>query len=77
MTFTDNPAITLTANGKTTSKKEKTMNECIGIDEVIANIREAMESLDGNEVAEAHNLLCDKKIRYDEDSMWEYTGEED
>lgn len=53
------------------------MNEYMGIDEVIANIREAMESLNGDEVAEVHNLICDKKIRYGEDSLWEYTGEED
>lgn len=53
------------------------MNEPIDINEVIKNIRNAMESLDGEEVAEVHNLICYKKIRYDEDSMWEYTGEED
>lgn len=51
----------------------------LDINKVLANISNAMESLEGEEVARIHNDLCAKKIRYlgDDDSAWEYTGEDD
>jgi DNA-binding protein Fis len=38
---------------------------------VMEDIRDAMESLDGEEVANVYNLICDNKIKYIEDSIWE------
>ena len=49
----------------------------IDFDEVMKNIREAMESLDGEEVANVHNSICDTKIEYDEDSLWNVVSTEE
>ncbi len=50
----------------------------VSFDDVMSNIREALDcSLDGEEIAELHNRVYNKKIRYIEDSVWEYTGEQD
>ena len=45
--------------------------------DICNNINTAMEELTGEELAELHNQVCAKKIRYEEDSTWEYTGEDD
>jgi len=45
--------------------------------DVTDNIIEAMEELDGEQIAEIHNQICSRKIDYLEDSIWDYTGEDD
>jgi len=45
--------------------------------EVIKNLREVMDELDGEVIADIFNRVCCKKIRYVGDSTWEYTGEDD
>ena len=45
--------------------------------DILDNISAVLQGLDGDEVAELHNNLHFKKIRYIEDSQWEYTEEED
>ena len=52
-------------------------NNTINIAEVIVNIKEAIESLDGEEVAKLHNDICNRKIIYVGGGMWKYTGETD
>ena len=43
-------------------------------DEVIASIKDAMESLDGENIADIHNAICFAQIRYDEDNQWDEIG---
>ena len=45
--------------------------------DVTDNVSEAMSEQEGEIVAEIHNKICSRKIRYLEDSQWEYTGEDD
>ena len=45
--------------------------------QVLFNIGKAFEELSGNEIAEIHNQICAKKIQYDGDDVWSYTGEDD
>ena len=49
----------------------------VSFSDLVSNIMEAMESLSGEEVAKVHNEICSRKIRYVEDSQWEYTEEDD
>ena len=42
---------------------------------IVDNIANAMGSLDGEEIAELHNKICSRKIRYITDSIWKYDGE--
>lgn len=49
----------------------------LDFEDIIQNIREAMEELEGEQIVEIHNQICSRKIRYLEDSIWEYTGESD
>lgn len=44
---------------------------------VFQNICDALDELDGEEVACIHNSLCSRKIKYLSDNFWEYTGEDD
>jgi len=41
------------------------------------SIVDTMGELDGEQIAEIHNQICSRKIKYVEDSIWEYSGEED
>jgi len=43
----------------------------IGIDEILENIAEAFESLDGTEIEKIHNDICDKKVIYQGDNTWQ------
>jgi hypothetical protein len=45
--------------------------------DVTDSITDTMGELDGEAIAEIHNNVCSRKIRYVEDSIWEYTGEDD
>jgi hypothetical protein len=49
----------------------------LSFQDIVDNISEAMISLDGEEVVEVHNRICSRKIKYIEDSQWEYTDEND
>lgn len=54
------------------------MENTLTFDDVVKNIRNALDSIDDGEmIADIHNELCATKIKYDEDSIWEYTGESD
>lgn len=53
------------------------MKESLTFTGVMGNILNAMEELDGEQIADIHNQICSRKIKYDEDSLWEYTGEDD
>lgn len=46
-------------------------------DDIRKNIVNALESLSGEEVADVYNKICDKKITYKEDSIWEFEKEGD
>jgi hypothetical protein len=49
----------------------------LSFDEVMANLRDAFDELDGNIIADIYNSVCCKKIHYIEDGAWELTGEDD
>jgi hypothetical protein len=51
--------------------------EKLTFDDLIMNLRESMDELDGEVIADIFNHVCCKKIRYVEDGIWEFTGEED
>ena len=40
-------------------------------DQVMEKLKVAMEELDGKQIAEIVNQVCDEKIVYKEDSVWE------
>jgi len=42
----------------------------ITIDDIIANISLAFESLSGNEISYIHNEICDANIEYKGDDTW-------
>jgi hypothetical protein len=52
-------------------------NESLGFKEIIDNISDAMSEMDGETIAEIHNQILSRKIVYKEDSIWEYSGEND
>lgn len=49
----------------------------VTVDAVISNISSAIDELDGDDIAELHNTICSRKIRYVADNFFEYTGEDD
>ena len=53
------------------------MNEVVTVDVVIGNISSAIDEFDGDDIAELHNKICSRKIRYVADNFFEYTGEDD
>jgi hypothetical protein len=52
-------------------------DESLGFKEIIDNISDAMSEMDGETIAEIHNQILSRKIVYKEDSIWEYSGEND
>ena len=52
-------------------------NDCLDFEDIMAGLRIAIGEQDGEEVARIYNQICAKKISYDEDSLWQYTGEDD
>ena len=64
-------------NGHSITEAEFTARTNISISEVLNNIKEAIESLDGEEVANLHNEICRSKIIYVGAGFWKYTGETD
>jgi hypothetical protein len=49
----------------------------LNFDEVMANLKDAMDELEGDVIEEMYNQVCSKKIRYVDDGIWELTGEDD
>ena len=45
--------------------------------DIVDNVVDTMTELEGEEIVEIHNQICSRKIQYVEDSIWEYTGEDD
>ena len=45
-------------------------------DQILENIKNALDSMDGEEIATIHNQLCLSQIKYVEDSVWEEIREE-
>jgi hypothetical protein len=55
------------------SKKENVLT----FTDVTDSIVDTMGEMEGETIAEIHNSVCSRKIHYVEDSVWEYTGEDD
>jgi len=45
--------------------------------DVIKNLKETLDELEGEVIADIYNHVCCKKIHYIGDSIWEHTGEDD
>lgn len=75
ITITDN-AVSV-EEGSTHTKPLCDPDGNLYIEGVVDNVRIALEEMDGDDIATAHNSICAKKIAYDEDSVWKYTGEDD
>ena len=43
--------------------------------DLLANITEALDDLDYDDLTKAHNEICGKKVRHLDYGVWEYTGE--
>lgn len=54
-----------------------TSKELLTFSKVLDNISEALTELDGETIADIYNLVCSKKIKSKEDSVWEYSGDDD
>ena len=60
------------------STKEKgTQIMILTFQDIVDNISDTMIELTGEEVVDLHNKVCSRKIKYTEDSTWEYTGDND
>ena len=46
------------------------MSRFLNIADVINDISEAFEELDGEEIAKIHNEICLSKIKYEGDDSW-------
>ena len=53
------------------------MAKLLSFDEVIENLSDTLDELDGDVIADIFNHVCCKKIRYVGDSEWQFTGEDD
>jgi hypothetical protein len=51
--------------------------ETLTFSQVTDSITDTMIEMEGETIAEIHNSVCSRKIRYVEDSIWEYTGDDD
>ena len=51
--------------------------EALTFADITDNITDTMGEMEGETIAEIHNSVCSRKIRYVEDSIWEYTDEDD
>ncbi len=67
--------ITFNSKGQETSRKT-VPDEQIDETQVINNIKEAFESLSGDEISEIHNNVCADQIEYLGDSEWKYIKKE-
>ena len=51
-------------------KRRAIMSRFLEFAEVMEDISEAMQELDGKEIAKIHNEICLSKIKYEGDDSW-------
>ena len=54
-----------------------TPKEILSFRDVLDNICETLEEMDGDSIVKIYNNICSRKIEYIEDSIWQYSGKND